>query len=205
MAVEMPHADLFGKAILGELGEVTTTEVVQESRNRYRELLDGRHLYANRALRNHLERNILPGIALYQTLKSGEGTEGQALQLAELAFHEWGMASRQTMTRVGRLPFFYWLLRVTAKPMMRRNFPEEGWEIKWVEISSEQTSFNMRSCFYLQVLEDYGVPELAPLYCSVDDAIYEGVSPYVKWARKRTLARGDEYCDFRFVRLRPEQ
>jgi hypothetical protein len=59
----------------------------------------------------------------------------------------------------------------------------------------------MKSCFYLDVLENYGLPELTVLYCWLDDLIYEGVSPYVRWARKQTLGRGDACCDFRFERV----
>jgi hypothetical protein len=141
-------------------------------------------------------------VALYQTLLSDQGNQERALSLVEAAFDEWAVSNRRSMERLGRLPVFYWLLRALVRPIMRRNFPEPGWTTEWVETSGNAISFHMRSCFYLEVLEGYGVPELTAQYCRMDDLIYEDVSRYVRWARTRTLGRGDECCDFRFERVR---
>ena len=111
-------------------------------------------------------------------------------------------SSRRSMERLGRLPFYLWLMRVLIKPVMRLNFPAEGWETEWVETSGDALAFNMHRCFYQDVLAGYGVPELTALYCKMDDLTYDGVSRYVRWARKRTLGRGDACCDFRFERVR---
>jgi hypothetical protein len=157
---------------------------------------------AHRALRQHLEENILPGVALYRALLADEDTRDRAEQLIEGAFRAWAESGRRSMARLGRLPFFYGLLRVLIRPVMRLNFPAPGWETEWVEVSGQALAFNMKRCFYLDVLEGYGVPELTRYYCAMDDLIYEGVSPHVRWARTKTLGRGDECCDFRFERAR---
>lgn len=199
--VEMPNAEAFERALCRELDETKAREIVQKVQKRYNDLYAERKQYSHRALRNHLEENILPGVALYQTLLRDEHTRESAVQLVERAFQEWGASNRRAMERLGRLPIFYWLLRAMVKMMMRLNFPEQAWETEWVEVSGKEISFNMKSCFYLDVLEGYGVPELTAQYCGMDDFVYEGVSPYVKWDRKRTLGRGDECCDFRFERV----
>lgn len=66
-------------------------------------------------MRNHLEENILPGVALYQTLLEDEHTRERAMQLVEEAFEEWGTSNQQVMERLGRLSIFYWLLRAMVK------------------------------------------------------------------------------------------
>jgi hypothetical protein len=197
----MPHAAVFEGALRGALDETKARGVVQKAKKRYGDLYANRERYSNRALREHLEENILPGVALYQTLLEDEDTRERAAQLVEGAFRALASSSRQVMGRLGRLPVFYWLLRIMVKGIMRVKFPEEGWEIEWVEIGGSEVSFNIRRCFYLDVLEGYGVPELTAQYCLMDDVIYEGVSPYVKWAREKTLGRGDACCDFRFERV----
>ena len=200
--VEMPNAEAFERALCRALDEAKAREILQKARKRYGDLYAERKRYANRALRRHLEGNILPGAALYQTLLRDEDTRERAVSLVEEAFREWGMSNRRAMEWLGRLPIFYWLLRTMTRVAMRLSFPEEGWETEWVEVSSKEISFNMKSCFYLDVLEGYGVPELTAQYCGMDDLMYEGVSPYVRWDRKKTLGRGDECCDFRFERVR---
>ena len=200
--VVIPHAEVLEKALADELDGSTAREIVLQAGMRYRELMAESEPPADRALRQHLEENILPGVALYQALLAGEGTQERAEQLVEAAFRAWAVSGRRAMERLGRLPIFYWLLRALIRPVMRRNFPAPGWETEWVEVSGQALAFNMKSCFYLDVLEGYGVPELTAYYCAMDDLIYEGVSPYVRWARTKTLGRGDECCDFRFERVR---
>ena len=200
--VDMPNAKTFERGLCSELDEAQAREIMRKARERYGDLYAERKRYSNRALRQHMEKSILPGVALYQTLLGDEETQGRALELVEGAFREWSMSNRQMMERLGRLPVFYWLLRAMTRIAMPLSFPEEGWEVEWVEVSGKEISLNMKSCFYLDVLEEYGVPELTAQYCGMDDLMYEGVSPYVKWDRKRTLGRGDECCDFRFERVR---
>jgi hypothetical protein len=199
---ELPKAELLESALARELGGVKASEIVRRAADRYGDLYAERKQYENRALRQHLEGNILPGIALYQTLLDDPDTQQRSMDLAEAAFTAWAAPNRRFMERLGRLPFFYGLMRALIKPMMRRNFPAEGWETEWVEASGEALAFNMTRCFYLDVLVEYGAPELTALYCKMDDLVYEDVSPHVKWDRKHTLGRGDECCDFRYERVR---
>jgi hypothetical protein len=200
---DMPQAKTFERALAPELGEAQAREIIQEARTRFADLYALRKRHDHRALRQHLEENILPGVALYQTLLNDKGTRANAMELTETAFTGMGAAGRRRMERLGRLPFFYGLMRVLTKPIMRLNFPTEAWRTEWLEVSDNQIAFNLHSCFYLDTLQEYGVPELTAQYCRLDDLTYDGVSPHVRWTRTRTLGRGDDCCDFRFERVRP--
>jgi hypothetical protein len=198
-SAEIPHAEVVESVLRSEFGEARAREIIQQAGIGYGKLMAEREQVAHRALRQHLEENILPGVALYRTLLAGEDTRDRAEQLVEGAFRAWAESGRRSMAR---LPFFYGLLRVLIRPVMRLNFPAPGWETEWLEASRQALAFNMRSCFYLDVLEGYGVPELTKYYCAMDDLTYEGISPHVSWARTKTLGRGDDCCDFRFERVR---
>jgi hypothetical protein len=185
--------------------EAQVQEVLRRTGERYGELYAERRRYSERALRQHLEERILPGIALYQVLLEDVGAREAAMEIVDEVFWEWGISSRRAPERAGRLPLFYWLIRFMMKPMMRWGFPEQGWETEWVEVSGDVIAFDISRCFYLDVLEQYGVPELTAQYCRLDDLIAEDLSPYVRWNRRRTLGRGDECCDFRFERVKREE
>jgi hypothetical protein len=201
-AVELPHAELFVRALAGDLGGARAAEIVQAARTRYGELYAERSRHENRALRRHLEESLLPGIALYRVLLADPETQEKALPLLEAVLEAWGLSRRKSMEFVGRLPIFYWLMRATVKMMTERDYPREGWDIDWLEVSRDEIRFDISRCFYMDVLAEYGAPEMARAYCRVDDLIYDGISPYASWERTRTLGRGDDCCDFRFVRVK---
>jgi hypothetical protein len=200
--IEMPSAELFARALAAELGEAKAAQIVQAAGRRYDDLYAGRRHYANRALRKHLSENILPGIALYQALLDDPDTQQRAMPLVERVCTDWAVPSRRQMERLGRLPFYYPLMRVVIKPMMWFSYPAEAWKREWVENSGAAVAFDMKGCFYLDMLDSYGVPELTAQYCQMDDLVYDGISPQVRWDRKKTLGRGDDCCDFRFVRVK---
>ncbi len=161
-----------------------------------------RKKYAQKALEQHFGENILPILALYLVVKEND-TENP-LSLTEKVANEIFVVGRKRMAVLGRFPFFYWLIQKMVGGVMEKAFPSEGWDIEWLEVSKKQVAFNMHACFYLDVLTAYDVPELTPVFCNLDDFIYENVSPYLRWQRKGTLGRGDTHCDFRFINPKQE-
>lgn len=81
-------------------------------------------------------------------------------------------------------------------PRQMRLFPSSGWQIEWVENSRRRVAFNIRRCFYLDVLTRYGAPELTPAFCDLDNIPGEMLKPNVVFERKSTLGRGAACCDF---------
>jgi hypothetical protein len=198
----MPHAGLWRQELAGLLGPGPSQGIMARVEARYADLYAGRTHYDNRALRQHLEENILPGLALYQVLREDGHHTDAALKTVERLFAADLMRRRRSLERLGRLPFFFALLRAVTRRFMARNFPPEGWEVEWPDAGRDVVAFDMQSCFYLDVLTEYGAPELTPVYCRLDDLIYEDLSPHVRWERTKTLGRGDDCCDFRFRRAR---
>jgi hypothetical protein len=199
---EMPKAALFERALSAELSHSKAHDVVEAARARYGGRYAGREQEDSGAVRRHLEENLLPGVALYRALLADPDTGEEAMPLFEVAVEAWVASQRRSLETLARLPVYYWLMWAVIKPMMRRNFPEAGWETEWVQANGQALAFNMKSCFYMDVLGAYGVPELAIQYCRMDDLIYEDLSPHVHWVRQGTLGRGDRHCDFRFERVK---
>jgi len=81
---------------------------------------------------------------------------------------------------------------------------DESWDIEWVEANEKQVAFNMQGCFYYNALTEYNAAGLTPVFCDLDDLIYDNVSSHLRWERKGTLGRGDSLCDFRFINPKHE-
>jgi hypothetical protein len=201
----LPYLEVWRSELAQEMGEERADEFLERVQDRYVHLYAGRIRYQEAALRQHLEENILPALALYQALLEADQRPSQALVIVEQLFHAALLKKRKQLQFLGRLPFFFTLLRIVTKPFTRRNFPPRGWQVEWLEVNRKRVAFNMHSCFYLDMLDAYGAPELAAVFCSLDDLLYEDLSPYMRWERTKTLARGDDCCDFRFHRARPQE
>ena len=182
---------------LKKVGETDAQTLYERSLVRMDAIDAERKRYQKKVLEQHFGENILPILALYLVLKE-DGRE-DALGLTEKVANEMYNVGRKRMALLGRFPFFYKLIQKNVRSMMANSFPDEGWDIEWVEVSKKQVAFNMHGCFYQSALTDYNAPELTPVFCGLDDLIYDHVSPYLRWERKGTLGRGDSHCDFRFI------
>jgi hypothetical protein len=197
---EMPHRDLWFREIAGLLGAVPGHALMERVEARYAALYEARTHHDHPALMEHLEENILPGLALYQALREDGHHEQAALKTVERLFVLSMGQRRGQLGRLGRLPLFFSLLRALTRRIMARSYPPSGWDVSWPREGRKVVAFDIHRCFYLDVLTEYGAPELAPVYCRLDDLLYEGLWPGVRWQRTGTLARGDGCCDFRFYR-----
>jgi hypothetical protein len=201
----MPRADLFHKALQTILPDEIADHLITNAREKYQELNTVLDDITHRSLRKHLEENILPGTALYLVLLEKGHSQDRALEIIRVVFERWGNIMRKRISFLAQLPFFYGMLRRMIRWQMGMQFPDAGWEMEWVEVSKKRVAFNMRSCFYLEILNRLGVSELTPLYCWMDDLVFEGLSPNVKWDRRHTLARGDDRCDFCYLNRRQDE
>lgn len=200
-AQHMPHATTMQHMIAKERGNVQANCLVSRVESRYWQLFCQRPSLANEVLRQHLNHKILPGLALYQILRE-EGLEEQdALVKIANVFAEIARNRQIQIYLLSRTSFYYKLLRTLVPRVIERSYPTEGWDIQWIEDNQESIAFNIHSCFYLDTLTSYGAPELTLVYCAMDDLVYGTKSPYVKWKRKGTMARGDALCDFCWRRV----
>lgn len=200
-ARRMPHAADWERYMAGHCGHVRANCMINRVESRYWNLFCQRPPMVDPALRQHLNDHILPALALYQVLQENGMEMEQSLSEVERMMYAAIAPLRKPLEWIGRFPIFFTLLRKLTPDFTHRTFPPAGWKTEWVENSEQSVVFNMNSCFYLETFREYGVPELTLVFCRLDDLIYEGLSPHVRWERTGTLARGNEVCDFRWTRI----
>lgn len=194
---EIPISKRFFPRLLPILGDENYSKI----RERYRSLFEAHGLPTHPELQRHIIQGILPGLAFYQILRERGETQESALEIIDQAFEVLFSDNITRMNKLGRLSLFYPFLRIFIKPAMRQ-YPPEGWSIEWVQNDKTAIRFNMKSCFYFDVFSRYGVPELTRSFCRVDDLTFGTMSPYIKWERFKTIARGGSYCDFCFLSIK---
>jgi hypothetical protein len=153
-------------------------------------------------LREHLVNNMMTGTALYRgLLKEHGGDRAAALAEIEPLFKAWTTALYGgTMKAFRMVPFPFWFFKLATKIQLR-SFPAEVWGTSWVEDSPRRIAYNNLSCPYVTCLKAYGVPELTPFYCQIDDWMGEMLPPGIRFQRTQTLARGGALCDYSFEKV----
>ena len=75
----MPCLDAWQRALAEQWGEAGAAMLASRVLVKYQALYARRPHFARRVLQSHLERDILPGLALYQVLLEETGTQDDAL------------------------------------------------------------------------------------------------------------------------------
>lgn len=151
---------------------------------------------ASKEKKEHLERQILPGIAAYETLQAVMPKE-EALQTVHGYVEQRARKAHKLLTAALRLPGLYRLVPGIFVKSTRTVFgPAAGFAA--AELQTDRTTWriDMTKCPYHDTCVQYGCPELCPCFCDSDDVSYGDLHPRLVWHRTKTLGRGDDCCDF---------
>ena len=199
---DMPNAKIWQQILSAEHNHVTAATLLARVQQRYAELLDQGVTFESGALQGHLRENILPGLALYQTLRAdGLDQEGALAQVDRVytAQYQPDGTNLQRLTFIfkllpGRFETFKWLVQNA----MQRGFPSPGFELEYIPETDQNFGFDIQRCFYLDMLTHYGAPELTPSFCKIDDFTMSALPQEIQFRRTGTLGLGATHCDFRW-------
>lgn len=195
----LPHRATWNK-LLQKKDTIRRNPIIHLVQKRYQELMAQRQLYIHSALSDHLERQILPALALYQILQEEFGDREAALLVTGELIIANALPQFKLQSLMLRLfPDPFKLFRLIF-PKVMKSFPPEGWEMRQTEFSNQRIAFNTYGCFYVNILTTYGVPELTALFCQTDDIGAQYLPPSIRFIRTKTLGRGNEVCDFQYCR-----
>jgi L-2-amino-thiazoline-4-carboxylic acid hydrolase-like protein len=194
----MPHLRLFQRTLAATRGESGAAALAARMQSHYDALCAAHPRRKHWALRLHLNVQILPGLALYRTLREEAAWRGAdpAIALAEAGaiLGRLDVLARW-MPLLRFVPGAFWFFRRVGVLMLLL-YPSAGWEIWLQEDSPRRIAFVITRCFYLDTLKALGTPELTPYFCQLDDIAYSTLPPGITWCRTTTLAQGGAACDF---------
>lgn len=151
---------------------------------------------ASREKKEHLRRQILPGIAAYETLQTVMPKD-EALRTVHGYVEQLAVRAHRSLAAALRVPGLYRLVPGIFVKSTRTAFgPAAGFAATELRTDSTTWRIDMTKCPYHDTCVQYGCPELCPCFCDSDDISYADLHPKLLWHRTKTLGRGDDCCDF---------
>ena len=144
----------------------------------------------------HLEGQILPGIAAYETLQAVMPRE-EALRTVHGYVEKRAWKLKRVFEKLMRIPGLYRKVPGIFSRQTPKLFGETaGFAAREIQTDGGVWRVDMIRCPYHDECVRCGCPELCPCFCDSDDITYDGLHPKLVWHRTKTLGRGDDCCDF---------
>ena len=144
----------------------------------------------------HLERQILPGIAIYEALQTVMPKDA-ALNTVHGYVEERAHNTKKAFLKLMRIPGLYRRVPgIFARETPKLFGETAGFAARNIQTSGGVWRIDMTRCPYHDACVKYGCPELCRCFCDSDDITYDGLHPKLVWRRTKTLGRGGDCCDF---------
>lgn len=145
--------------------------------------------------------NAIIALSVYRSLLDCGFPKEAAIEKAEeLVWATLPVDAYETLFRfIGKTPDPFVSYCVMTKRLNKVLFPSPGWERKY--ISKENCfGFDVKKCLYMEYLTSEGAPELVIALCNLDYRVADLFPDEFTFHRNKSLARGDDICDFRYFR-----
>lgn len=144
----------------------------------------------------HLENQILPGIAAYETLQTVMPKD-EALEIIHSYVEQKARRQKKLFLRLMRIPGLYKKVPGIFSEQTPKLFGvTAGFASRDIQTTGGVWRIDMTKCPYHDASVHYGCPELCHCFCDSDDITYDGLHPKLYWHRTKTLGRGNDCCDF---------
>jgi hypothetical protein len=196
----MPLSRRWSTLLADTLGKPSAKEIVRSARLEYEHLLAAGSPIPIKVhtLRNNLKTRIFPGLAIYRALIPSTPDVSSRLAIVESLFRaDYFGGMSHGIRLMNNLPDPFPLIRPVLRMMTSQPYLPGSQVL--VEDSPDCFAIDTHRCFILDVLTALEAREMTAIFCKTDDWLSEEL-PKVHWLRTKTLAQGDEKCDFRWCR-----
>ena len=145
----------------------------------------------------HTRDKIYPSISFYKAVLEITENKEDAYHLIADCFNRQAKSANQFLRILCKIPYIYKLVPLAMAKIIRDVFGEKsGFNMINYPIEKGKCHIDMIECPYFSNCIKYGCPELGTAFCDSDDISYGNMHPKLFWGRTKTLARGNECCDF---------
>lgn len=188
---------LIRKELIKLYGDDTTDRIVALAEQYY---ADGEQQCRNAAKGEweHLHGTILPTVSVYKAVQSIDPEN--ALTSAHTVMMNVCEIGGSFMAKILKLPWMNAAFMRLLPKFAENQFGERcGFRYENYKATNRALQMDMTACPYCRFARKLGCPELIPVFCDSDLAVY-GNLPGIRFERTETLGTGGTCCDFRFIR-----
>lgn len=146
--------------------------------------------------------NIFTSMALFRTLLE-EGKEPiEAENIVFETMYEFMQDQRNKFIKLSGKGWFWPVIKKIV-PIGFKKGSGYGWAYTWYKKGEPKNIFRFEcnSCIYKQIFSKYDFERFGPKFCYNDIIVY-GELERTDFIRTKTINRGDDKCDFKFVRYK---
>lgn len=142
-----------------------------------------------------------PFAGIYRALQKYVSKE-EALQMMKDYAPQIGEKMRQKFWRFTSIPGMPSLIWANFEKIMKVAGSEKaGYKSKLYGIQGNEAGLDILSCPVVNALQEIGMPEVAPVMCAIDQ-IYGNGYRGIRFKRTKSVAEGDDCCDYRYTRVK---
>ncbi len=145
----------------------------------------------------HTRDKIYPAISFYKAIVENNGSKEEAYSLIADYFNRQAKEVNKSIGKICKIPFSYKIVPLVMTKIIHNVYGKKsGFVMLDYPSEKEKCHIDMTICPYFNNCVKYGCPELGTAFCNADDIAYGNMHPKLFWGRTKTLARGNECCDF---------
>jgi hypothetical protein len=184
---------------INDVGKETGIKIYNQSCNLLTSMLEEADYRNNKSIKIHFVQNMFPIIAYYKTLLEHNYTEENAYNLALKISQKAAHIQKDKNKSFSKFPFAYKIYKAFVKNVMKKKYPEVGWETEWILCNNNEIHFNFKTCIYVDMTTKYNCSKLCTVFCKNDNIVFSGYEPKILFKRNGTIAEGSPNCDFHFL------
>lgn len=188
------------KVCIQKYGQDEGKLIFEEAEKLLKQYLEKADYRNSEAVKWHMMQNIFPILAYYKALLLNGMSKEEAYKDVLDQTQRQALVKKLQNKRLSHLPGFYHIFRIGVKRVMSKQYPEAGWETKWVTNNAKKVEFHLKRCVYYETVTAYGCPELCTVFCKNDVTAFSGYMPKIAFKRNGTIAEGKKMCDFHFIK-----
>ena len=186
--------------IFKEFGKEKGKQIYENTENQYNKFILSADCRKSEAIKYHLTTNLFPTMSYYKALLDSGYDINTALSYVRKETKKAAEIKKIENQKMSKMPFTYLMYRLAVKSVMKKNFPDEGFETKWICCDKKEIHFDLHRCIYNDLTKEYGCPELCTVFCENDDIAFKGLMPKIRFERNGTLGQGMDKCDFHLIK-----